>query len=51
MGIVYRKEPIFVLEVIQVIARVVTAIMATGQFVLRLLERFEHKKSSRSDQD
>jgi hypothetical protein len=49
MGIVYRKEPIIMLEVIQVIARVVTAIMATGQFVLRLLE-YKHKKSNRSAQ-
>lgn len=40
----------FMLEVIQLIARVVGAISSTGLFVLRLVEYFEHKKSNRSDQ-
>ena len=39
----------FMLEVVQLIARVVGAISSTGLFVLRLLERFEHKKSNRSE--
>ena len=37
------------LEVVQLIARVVGAISSTGLFVLRLLEYFEHKKSNRSE--
>ena len=35
------------LEVIQLIARVVGAISSAGLFVLRLIEYFEHKKSNR----
>ena len=49
-GIVYRKEPSIVLEIIQVVAKVVSAIMTTGQFILRLVEHFEHKKSNRPNQ-
>ncbi len=40
----------FMLELIKVIARVVGAISSTGLFVLRLIERKEHKKSNRPDQ-
>lgn len=39
------------LQVIQVAAQVVVAIMATAQFVLKLVERYEHKKSNRPRQD
>ena len=38
------------LEIIQVSAQVIVAISAICQLVLKLLEYFEHKKSSRSDQ-
>jgi len=40
----------FMLELIKVIARVVGAISSTGLFVLRLIERKEHKKSNRPTQ-
>ena len=50
MGIVYRKEPSIVLEIIQVVARVVSAIMTTGMFILRLIEYYQHKKSNRPSQ-
>ena len=43
-------DPSIVLEIIQVVARVVSAIMTTGMFILRLVERIEHKKSNRPDQ-
>ena len=51
MGIVHRKEPSIMLQVIQVTAQVVVAIMATAQFVLKLVEYREHKKSNRPGQD
>ncbi len=38
------------LQIIQVIARVVGAISSTGLFLLRLIERKEHKKSNHPDQ-
>lgn len=38
------------LQVIQVTTQVVVAVMATAQFVLKLVEHFEHKKSNRPDQ-
>ena len=51
MGIVHRKEPSIVLQVIQVTAQVIIVAMAVSQFVLRLVERHEHKKSNRPRQD
>lgn len=50
MGIVYRKDPSIMLQIIQVTAQVTLAITAIGQLVIKLVEYFEHKKSSRSDQ-
>ncbi len=38
------------LQIIQVVAQVVLAVMSTGQFVLKLVEYLEHKKSNRSAQ-
>ena len=38
------------LQVIQVTVQVIVAVMAIAQFVLRLVERYEHKKSNRADQ-
>ena len=40
----------FMLEIIEVIARVVGATASTGLFVIRLLEYLKHKKSNRPDQ-
>ena len=51
MGIVFDERiRCFMLEIIEVIAKVVGAIMSTGCFVLRLLEYLKHKKSNRPDQ-
>ena len=51
MGIVHQKEPSIVLQIIQVTAQVIVAVMAIAQFVLRLVEYREHKKSNRPSQD
>jgi len=50
MGIVHRKEPSIMLQMIQVAAQVVVAVIAIAQFVLKLVERYEHKKSNRPNQ-
>lgn len=50
MGEVHRKELSNMLQIVQVSAQVMVAAMAIGQFVLKLVEHFEHKKSNRPDQ-
>ncbi len=41
----------FMLEIIQVIAKVMGAISSTGPFALRLVEYFKHKKTTGPTKD
>ena len=50
MGIVYRKEPSNMQEIIQISSQVIIAISAAVQMVVKLIEFFEHKKSNPSAQ-
>ena len=45
-----KGGPSIMLQIIQVVAQVVLAVMSTGQFVLKLVEYLEQKKSNRSAQ-
>ena len=51
MGIVYRKEPSSMQEIIQISSQVIIAISAVVQMVLKLLEYCEHRKSNRPPKD
>ena len=50
MGIVYRKEPSSMQEIIQISSQVIIAISAVVQMVMKLLEYCEHRKSNRPSQ-